>query len=304
MNHPRRQPGLLTLNSAAARAGRPLWLRRKPWHPELSGWGGLLLGLPMIAAFGFLVFYPAVELVIQAVRGGSANFSTLFGLDLHTVRVTLLDSALVSLITLLLGSVVAWTLRTTKSRLLSALFWIAVVLPMAMSVVVKNYVWILMLGRFGVINAFLGALGFPPHTFLLTTTAVTIGMVYSLFPFAVFPLYITFRSIPDELLHASESLGARWLQTITRVVIPLSISGLFITGVLLFVLSIGFFVTPVVLGGPKSTFLAALIQQDIELRFDQAAAAAKAVFLIAVALALVLVLLRLVGRERFDRALG
>ena len=258
----------------------------------------------MIAAFGFLVFYPAVELVINAFNGGTSNFQTLFGSEVDTVRTTLLDSLLVSAITLLLGAVVAWTLRTTTSRLLSVAFWVAVVIPMSMSVVVKNYIWIIILGHFGVINSFLGLFGLPPHTFLLTTSAVTIGMVYSLFPFAVFPLYLTFRSIPDELLHAAESLGGRWWETIRTVVIPLSVSGLFVTGVLLFVLSIGFFVTPVVLGGPRSTFLASLIQQDISLRFDQAAAAAKAVFLIGVALTLVIVLLKIVGKERFDRTLG
>ena len=292
------------LDSAAPPAASLSDKRGRTWRPEPSGWGALLLGAPMIAAFGFLVFYPAVELVIQAFTGGTSHFDVLFGSQLKTVRTTLVDSALVAAITLLVGAVVAWTLRTTKSRLLSGLFWIAVVIPMSMSVVVKNYAFITILGHFGLVNYTLDLLGLPPHTFLLTTNAVIIGMVYSLFPFAVFPLYLTFRSIPDDLLHASESLGGRWLQTIRTVVLPLSVSGFFVTGVLLFVLSIGFFVTPVVLGGPRSTFIAALIQQDIALRFDQPAAAAKAVFLIAVALTLVGLALRLVGKERFERALG
>jgi putative spermidine/putrescine transport system permease protein len=295
----------MSVDRAVASGPRAGLRSRRAWRPELRLPVALLLGLPMAIAFAFLVFYPAVELVQQSFTNGWAQYRDLFdGAEWRALKTTLWDSALVTAITLVLGSVVAWTLRTTRSRVLTILFWTAVVIPMSMSVVVKNYAWITILGRFGALNWVFDALGFGRHSLLFTTTAVTMGMVYSLFPFAVFPLYLTFRSIPDDLLHAAESLGGRWWQTMTTVVLPLSIPGLFITAVLLFVFSIGFFVTPVVLGGPKSTFLAALIQQDIALRFDQPAAAAKACFLIVCALVLVAGTLKLVGRERFERALG
>jgi ABC-type spermidine/putrescine transport system permease subunit I len=279
--------------------------QRRAWHPELQPLTALVLAAPMVVAFSLFVFYPAYELLTQSFSNGWANFGNLFkGAERRALQTTLSDSLLVTVITLILGGVVAWTLRTTRSRVVTVVFWTAVVVPMSMSVVVKNYAWITILGRFGALNWVIDSVGLPRHSFLFTTTAVTIGMVYSLFPFAVFPLYLTFRSIPDELLDAAESLGGRWWQTMTTVVLPLSVSGFFITGVLLFVFSIGFFVTPVVLGGPRSTFLAAMINQDIALRFDQPAAAAKAVFLIAAALVLVALALRLVGHKRFERAIG
>ena len=117
-------------------------------------------------------------------------------------------------------------------------------------------------------------------------------------------MYVTFTSIPDHLLAAAETLGGRWWQTMATVVLPLSVPGLFITGVLLFVLSIGFYVTPVVLGGPTSTFLSVLIQGDLLLRFDQVAASVASVLLMLVALVIVAVAIKLVGRQRFERALG
>lgn len=280
-------------------------LARRPWHPEIHSFGALVLAAPMLAVFGLLVFYPAFGVASQSFTNGFGAYRSLFqGVELHALRTTLVDSLLVTAITLILGAVIAWTLRSTRSRLLRIAFWAAVIIPMSMSVVVKNYAWITILGRFGAINWVGTSIGLPRHSFLFTTTAVIVGMVYTLFPFAVFPLYLTFRAIPDHLLSAAESLGGRWWQTMLTVVLPLSIPGLFITGVLLFIFSIGFFVTPVVLGGPRSTFMAALIYQDIVLRFDQPAAAAKAVFLIGAALVLIFVTVRLVGRERFERTLG
>ncbi|HEY4349263.1 MAG TPA: ABC transporter permease [Gaiellaceae bacterium] len=261
----------------------------------------------MLAAFVFLVFYPAVELVLASLpHNSTASYSALFhgGPELRALKTTMWDSLLVTAITLVLGAVLAWTLRTTQSRFVSALFWLGVMLPMSMSVVVKNFAWITILSRFGALNWLLRTLHLPTHSFLFTTTAVTIGMVYTLLPFAVLPLYVAFTSIPDRLLAAAETLGSRWYQTMATVVLPLSVPGLLITGVLLFVMSIGFYVTPVVLGGPRSTFLSVLIQGDLLLRFDQAAAAATSVFLMVVALAVVTVAVKLVGRERFERALG
>jgi ABC-type spermidine/putrescine transport system permease subunit I len=280
---------------------------KRVWRPELPLWAAGAMSLPMLVAFVFLVFYPAVQLVLTSLpHGSTAAYRALFhgGPELRALKTTMWDSAVVAGITLLLGAVVAWTLRTTRSRVVSAMFWLGVMLPMSMSVVVKNFTWIVILGRFGALNWLLRTLHLPTHSFLFTTTAVTIGMVYTLFPFAVFPLYVTFTSIPDHLIAAAETLGGRWWQTMRTVVIPLSIPGLFITTVLLFVLSIGFYVTPIVLGGPSSTFLSVLIQGDLLLRFDQVSASATSVLLMVVAVLLVTIAIKLVGRERFERALG
>lgn len=281
--------------------------RRRSWRPELPLWLALLLSLPMLAAFAFLVFYPAIEMVATSLPGGRTAEYRLFlrdGPELRALKTTFLSSAIVTVATLTLGFVVAWTLRSARSRLIRVLFWLAVMVPFSMGVVVMNLAWFTILGRFGLMNWVLGHLGLPTRSLLFTTTAVTLGMVYTLFPFAVFPLYVTFRSIPDHLLDAAETLGGHWWDRMRTVVFPLALPGVFITGVLLFVLSIGFFITPAVLGGPRSTFLAVLIQGDLQLRFDRAGASATSVVLMVVALVLMTVMVKLVGKERFERAIG
>lgn len=294
--------------AAGGTAGALAWRRpARGWRPELPLRLALLLSLPLLAAFCFLVFYPAVELVRTSLPHGRLVEYRLFLHDtpeLRALETTFSSSAIVTVATLVLGSVVAWSLRTARSRATRIVFWLAVMVPFSMGVVVMNLAWFTILGRFGLMNWVLGHLGLPTRSLLFTTTAVTLGMVYTLFPFAVFPLYVTFRSIPDHLLDAAETLGGRWWERMTTVVFPLSLPGFFITGVLLFVLSIGFFVTPAVLGGPNSTFLAVLIQGDLQLRFDRAGAAATSVVLMVVALVLMTVMIKLVGKERFERAIG
>lgn len=261
----------------------------------------------MLAAFVFLVFYPAIEMVMTSLPGGRLAEYRLFlhdGPELRALKTTFLSSAIVTVATLTLGFVVAWTLRSARSRLMKVLFWLAVMVPFSMGVVVMNLAWFTILGRFGLMNWVLGHLGLPTRSLLFTTTAVTLGMVYTLFPFAVFPLYVTFRSIPDHLLDAAETLGGNWWDRMRTVVFPLALPGVFITAVLLFVLAIGFFITPAVLGGPRSTFLAVLIQGDLQLRFDRPGAAATSVVLMVVALVLMTVMIKLVGKERFERAIG
>ena len=295
--------------AAASRSGEGGSTRRRAarrlWLPELPPWTALVLGGPMLAAFAFLVFYPAVELFVTSLESGVAGYRQLFeGPEWRAIKTTLWVSGLVTALCLVLGAVVAWTLRTARSRAVASLFWIAILSSLSMSVVVKNYAFFTILGRFGFVNWALEAMHLPTWETLFTPTAVVLGMVYSLLPLAIFPLYVTFRAVPDDLLRAAESLGGTWWQTMSTVVLPLSVPGFFITGVLLFVFSLGFFVTPVVLGGPSSTFLAAMIRQDITRTFDQPAAAVKSVFLIVVALALVAAAVKLVGKDRFERALG
>jgi ABC-type spermidine/putrescine transport system permease subunit I len=280
---------------------------RGAWRPDLPGFAATILSTPLFVIFALLVAYPLVQIVIEAFPShGWAAFSALFHEHafVQSLGTTFLDSAISMAIALLIGAVLAWSLRAPRSRIGRAILWVSVLLPMSMSVVVANYSWITILGRFGVLNAILGAFGLAPHDLLFTPIAVTCGMVYTLVPYAFFPLYVTFRSIPDDILHASAGLGSSRLQTVRSVVIPLSLPGLFITGVLLYVLSLGFYVTPIVLGGPRATFLAALVQQDIQTSYNTTGAAATSVLMMAAALILVIVGLTAVGNERFERALG
>lgn len=261
----------------------------------------------MAASFGFLVLYPLIQLLVESVgKRGFGDYIEAFSdeVKIRALWTTLWVSGAVTVACVAIAFVIAWSLRTSASRLLQGILWFGILIPMAMSIVVQNYVWVVILGRNGLFNDLLRALGLPTVGLLYTPGAVVIGMVYTLLPFAVFPLLVTFRTIPDQVLHAAQSMGAGWLTVMRTVVLPLSVAGLFITVVLVFVLSLGFYVTPIILGGPRATFLAKVIQDDLLMRYDSSAAAASSVILMAVALLIVTVAIKAVGRERFEKALG
>jgi putative spermidine/putrescine transport system permease protein len=290
-------------------AGKPARApaRRKPWEPELPTWAAGLLSAPIALCFVFLVFYPMFKLVVESFGAGNLDAYVAALTDPVKVRAlvtSLWVSAAVMAVSLVLAFVVAWSLRTSRSMVLKSLLWFGLLMPMAMSSVVQNYVWIVILGRNGVLNNMLQAVGLPTIGLLYTPSAVIIAMVYTLLPFAVFPLVVTFNTIPDRVLQAAESLGGGWLTTMRTVVLPLSVPGIFITGVLVFVLAVGFYVTPIIMGGPRATFLAKVIQDDLMMRFDRPGASATSVLMMLVALGIVALAIRIVGRERFERALG
>jgi putative spermidine/putrescine transport system permease protein len=175
-----------------------------------------------------------------------------------------------------------------------------------MGVVVKNYAFLVLLGRRGILNETLQTLHLTdgPLTLLYTPTAVVIGMLYTMLPYAVLPLYAVFLTIPMELPQAAESLGASRTQAMSSVVAPLAVPGLFATGVIVYVLSLGFYVTPVILGGPRATFMATLIQNDIFLRFDPVAAATAGTLLVVIVTVVLIVASKLIGGDRLRRALA
>ncbi len=262
--------------------------------------------VPLALALALLVLYPLVRLVAESFSGGLDHYREVLtdAVRRKVLITTLWQSAIVTAVCVLIGYVLAWTLRTARSRSARIAFWLAVLVPMWMSVVVKNYAWTIILGHDGVLQSATHALGLGKPDYLFTPVAVVLGMVYTLFPYAVLPLFIALLAIPTPVLHAAESLGARRWDVHRTVVLPLVRSALLVTVVLVYVLTMGFYVTPVVLGGPKSQFVSALVQDDVFTRFDEGSAASTSVLLLAIAVVVIGVALRIVGRSRFEEALG
>jgi putative spermidine/putrescine transport system permease protein len=184
--------------------------------------------------------------------------------------------------------------------------WLAILLPTWMGVVVKNYAFVIILGREGVLSVTLQDLHLTsgPVDLLYTPTAVIIGMVYTVLPYAVLPLYATFVTISLNLPKAAETLGATRSRAIASVVFPLARPALFATMIISFILSLGFYLTPVVLGGTSGTFVASLVQSDVFLFFDLPDAAALGTTLLLVATAVLSIGFWLLGSERLRQALG
>jgi len=168
------------------------------------------------------------------------------------------------------------------------------------SVIVRTYAWMVLLGRTGLVNQSLTALGLAPGPLplLYNRLGVTIGMVHVLLPFMVLPIYSVMKGIDVELLKAAQNLGANRRQAFLRVYLPLSLSGLATGCLVVFVTALGFFVTPALLGGRGDMMIAMLIDVQVSQLLDWGLGSALAVVLFAVTVAILLAVQRLSGAER------
>jgi ABC-type spermidine/putrescine transport system permease subunit I len=214
---------------------------------------------------------------------------------LNTFRISLY----VTVICLLLGYPVAYLLATVPPRR-ARLLMIFVVLPFWISLLVRLYAWIVLLQKNGVVNTLLQRLGVAsePLPLLYNLTGVVVGMVHVLLPFMILPLYSVMKGIDPNLMTAARNLGGTPVQAFRRVFLPLSYPGIGAGTLMVFMLSIGYFVTPALLGGLKETFIAQLIEQQVSVLLDWSFAAALAILLLAVTLLAYYLFNRVLGLDR------
>ncbi|HEY4250427.1 MAG TPA: ABC transporter permease [Roseomonas sp.] len=248
----------------------------------------LLLGLPALLLLGLLFAWPVLRLLSMAVADGSlAQLERAAFDDLYLA--VLLDSlkiaGLVTLICLALAYPVAFWL-TRAGRLGLALGMFALLLPFWTSMLVRTYAWMVLLGRNGVFNRALRDWGLidAPLPLLNNLGGVLVGMVHVLLPYMVFPIYAALLRIDPDLPRAAEGLGASRWNAFRRVVLPLSLTGVGAGCALVFVLSLGFFITPALLGGGRVIMIAMLIEQQVRELLDWPFAAALSAVLLAVTL--------------------
>lgn len=278
------------------------------WRPTLSHSRALLLVAPLVALLAGFVLYPLVKLAVDSLTTGDGlgNYADAFTSDStrRALITTLLASALVTVLAVAIGALLAWHLRTVRSGAARALLWLAVLAPFWMGTVVKNYALILILGREGALNDALGLVGLGPVEVLYTPGAVIAGITYTMVPYAVFSLYAVFLTIDLSLVAAAQSIGASRVHALRTVALPLALPGLVASGALVFAIAVGFYVTPVLLGGAQTPFVASVIQNNVLNTFNFPLASAAAVILLIVALAVLGLALALVGRERLVRAVA
>lgn len=263
------------------------------------GAAALLAPGVLIAVLAFLV--PLARLVglsLSSPAGPFAAYAHLLGDDIYA-RVfanTFFIAIVVTLVALVIAFPVAFAL-TRLSHTWRGVLFACVLLPLWISVLVRTFSWMLLLERNGPLNRLVIASGLTdqPLALLFNHTAVLIGMVHVLLPYAVLPIYAALVRIDRSLLRASEGLGASRLTTFARVLFPLSLRGVATAATFTFLLSLGFFVTPALLGGPSSLTLSMLIDGFVSDRLDWPLAAAASVVLLAAALVVVAVAARFVS---------
>ena len=161
--------------------------------------------------------------------------------------------------------------------------------PLWVSVLVRTFGWIVVLGREGLVNSFLIGAGIvdAPLKMLYTRGAVYIAMVQVLLPVAILVMFSTMTTINQSLVLASRILGASPMRSFLHVFLPLSAGGAVSAWMLTFVLALGFFITPALVGGPKETMIANVIATQIAVTLDWGLGSALGVVLLAAGFAVV-----------------
>lgn len=217
---------------------------------------------------------------------------------------TLWLAAVCTFVTLVLGYPFAYLLASVKSRA-SVLLMLVVLVPFWTSVLVRLYAWMVLLGRKGIINGLLQSYGLIDHPLplLYNSFSVVVGMTHWLLPYMILPLYATMKTIDHAFVEASRTLGASDTRTFWRVYLPLSLPGVAAGSLLVFILAIGFYVTPALLGGPADTLIAVYIQQQVGY-LNWGEATAMATLLLIMVVALLLVYERVLGMRRMFENVG
>ena len=263
------------------------------------------LSLPATLLILIIVFLPLFWLSSLSLldRGGelsTENYQRLTGdLYIEAFVVTFQISAAVTALCVLLGYPLAYWLSRKPQRTANLLL-ICVLLPFWTAVLVRTYAWLVLLQRNGLINNTLLSLGIidAPLQLAHNLTASIIGMVHIMLPFLVLPLYATMKSIDGDLVRAAVGLGSSPTEAFWRIFVPMSLPGLFAGVVLVFIMSLGFYVTPALLGGGRVQMLAQRIESTITIFSNWGAASALGVVLLVMALALVALLHRVFGLDK------
>lgn len=203
---------------------------------------------------------------------------------------------LTTVTTLLLGYVPGYFLGRTQSRYRSILL-LLVVLPFWVPLIIRYYAWILVMGNQGVLTTLLGWVGVQSGGYLYTEVAVVTGLVQVLLPFMILPIYNSVAKIDDEFVESAKTMGATPLRAFYEVTLPLSLPGISAGAILVFILAVGSFMAPALLGGPADAMVANLISQTFGESFDWPLASAMAMVYLVVLFTLITVFNRFVGLE-------
>jgi putative spermidine/putrescine transport system permease protein len=196
-------------------------------------------------------------------------------------------SAVVTVLCLLLGYPLAWWLSTLPARRANLLM-ILVLVPFWTSILVRVAAWVVLLQREGLVNGALMAASVidEPLALLFNRTGVVIAMVHILLPFMILPIYSVMKSVPPSYLRAAISLGSPPLAAFFRVYVPQTLPGIGAGGLLVFILSIGYYVTPALLGGASDQMLSYYIAQYTNVDVNWGMACALGAILLAATLVL------------------
>jgi len=265
-------------------SGGGLWQR--------AGFRHFLLMSPALVALILLFAYPISSILVKSLFDPHftlKHYAYFFSspLYLRVMWITIELSILTTFTALVIGYILAYVLRRARPGVRN-IFLLAIVLSFMISLLVRNYSWILVLQRNGVVNMILKYFGIIHHPLPLlhNKLGVIVGMTHIFVPYIAFPIYSVMMGMDLNLEKAAQNLGASRWQTFWRVTFPLSLPGIGAGALLVFIMALGFFITPALLGGRKEQMLSNLIQIQVVDLLNWPFASAMSAILLVVTLAI------------------
>ncbi|MEU0249095.1 ABC transporter permease [Streptomyces sp. NPDC006235] len=248
---------------------------------------GILYALPVVVYLLVLFVYPILSTLFLSLKNADGSLTlhwyveALTGLNLSVLLTTVRISAETALFSLVFGFVLANAISRLKP-VWAGVAMLIVVVPHFISALVRTYGWIILLGDKGLVNEALAKLWVPgaPFQLLYNEIGVVIGTTSVMLPYTVLLLYGVMRGVDRRLLAAAASMGAGRITIFRRVYLPLVAPGLASAGLLSFILSLGYYITPALMGGPDQTMIASLINQQVMKQNQWNGAAAEGVVLL------------------------
>ncbi len=237
----------------------------------------LLLLTPPLAWFVLVYFASLVLLLITAFwsidpfttqivqEWNTNNFRIIFTEPTYRTIIgrTVLMAALVTITDAVLAFPFAYFMARVASRRVATFLFAAVLLPLWASYLARVYAWILILNHSGLLNWSLQSIGLPPANIGYTNTAMWLVFSYIWLPFMIIPVYAALERVPASLLEAAADLGARRWQAVRDVVLPLALPGVVAGSIFTFALTLGDYITPILVGGAGSTFIGNVVYSNV-----------------------------------------
>ena len=269
-------------------------------HKIKEQWMILGLAAPSIFSIIAIIMIPVGWLFYLSFIGNGGDFSLVnyqrmieYKSYARVYLITFQVSILTTLLCVIIGFPLAYFLAQLPQKIAGVLM-LTVLLPFWTSLLVRTYAWLVLLQKKGLLNDFAIQIGLweTPVKLVHNMTGTLIGMAHIMLPFLILPLYGAMRRIEPEMMHAASNLGAKPIQAFWKIFFPISLPGLVAGSLIVFVLCLGFYVTPAVLGGGRVVMIATQITAILENQFNWGAASALGVVL----LVTTMIILYLAGR--------
>lgn len=269
-----------------------------------AGKAWIMLLVPIVFLVVFML-YPLTKIILLSFKDDTGFTGTYF-MEVFTnatyykvILITLKTALIVTFVSLVMAYPVAYVMTICKKRTANMIM-LFVMIPFWTSFLVRTYSWMALLQTNGIINQFLMSIKViaEPLQLMYNSFGVTVGMVHVMIPYMVLSLYSVMESIDSNYVLAAQNLGSGAFRTFFEVYFPMSVPGVASGSVLVFVLSIGFYITPSLLGGTQNTMIAQLIQTQVSKLINWNLASAIAVVVLVITLVIIITVKKVFKLEK------